>query len=290
MSQKLIMCRGLPWSGKSTWAKEYVKSTAKSVRINNDDLRASFYGRKFSKEDEGMITQLRNSIIRDYVVCWYTVVVDNTNLNPIHESSLRDLVVDIKWIIFEIKEFAVDVQTCIERDKLRGADSVWEKVIRDMAKRWNYYPEPPREFDKVVQSFWEPCIIVDIDWTIAKMGDRNPYDYTKVHLDTPHNDIILLIDMIKSIGKYKVVLCSGRKDDCREETIKWLSDVGFHYDELLMRKSDDNRKDSIVKYEILVNDIIPKYFVEYVFDDRNQVVKMWREAGLRCLQVAPWDF
>lgn len=290
MSQKLIMCRGLPWSGKSTWAKEYVKSTAKSVRINNDDLRASFYGRKFSKEDEGMITQLRNSIIRDYVVCWYTVVVDNTNLNPIHESSLRDLVVDIKWIIFEIKEFAVDVQTCIERDKLRGADSVWEKVIRDMAKRWNYYPEPPREFDKVVQSFWEPCIIVDIDWTIAKMGDRNPYDYTKVHLDTPHNDIILLIDMIKSISKYKVILCSGRKDDCREETIKWLSDIGFHYDELLMRKSDDNRKDSIVKYEILVNDIIPKYFVEYVFDDRNQVVKMWREAGLRCLQVAPWDF
>lgn len=289
MSQKLIMCRGLPWSGKSTWAKEYVKSTAKSVRINNDDLRASFYGRKFNRDDEDFITWIRERAVEDALKSGFTVVVDNTNLNPIHEEFLR-LMADKHSVVFEIKEFAVDVQTCIDRDKLRWDKSVGEKVIRDMAKKYNYYPEPPREFDRVVQSFWESCIIVDIDWTIAKMGDRNPYDYTKVHLDTPHNDIILLIDMIKSIGKYKVVLCSGRKDDCREETIKWLSDVGFHYDELLMRKSDDNRKDSIVKYEILVNDIIPKYFVEYVFDDRNQVVKMWREAGLRCLQVAPWDF
>ena len=227
----------------------------KSVRINNDDLRASFYGRKFNRDDEDSLSVIRDWMIYRYLLEWYTVVVDNTNLHIKHENNLRNWA-DMCKVIFEIKEFAVDVQTCIERDKLRGEASVGERVIRDMAKMYKYYPEPPREFDRVVQSFWEPCIIVDIDWTIAKMGDRNPYDYTKVHLDTPHNDIILLIDMIKSIGKYKVILCSGRKDDCREETIKWLSDVWFHYDELLMRKSDDNRKDSIVKYEILVNDIM----------------------------------
>ena len=27
-----------------------------------------------------------------------------------------------------------------------------------------------------------------------------------------------------------------------------------------------------------------------VLDDRNQVVKMWRENGLTCLQVAEGDF
>jgi len=56
-----------------------------------------------------------------------------------------------------------------------------------------------------------------------------------------------------------------------------------------MRKAGDNRKDSIVKYEIL-QELIKEYYIEYVFDDRDQVVKMWREAGLRCLQVAPGNF
>lgn len=283
-TQKLIMCKGLPASGKSTWAKEYVKSTAKSVRINNDDLRASFYGRKFDKEDENMISQIRIDIIRDYIVRWYTVVVDNTNLNPIHEQSLRELTSDINWIKFEIKEFAVDVQTCIERDKLRGEASVGEKVIRDMAKRWNYYPEPPREFDKVVQGFGKDAFIFDIDGTLAYMNGRNPYDYTKVSTDGVHHDVAIMAQSLENMW-HKIVICSWRKDDCRKETEDWLIKNKIPFDLLLMRKSDDNRNDAIVKYEMLVNDIIPHYFIHWVFDDRDRVVKMWREAGLRCYQV-----
>jgi phosphoserine phosphatase len=49
------------------------------------------------------------------------------------------------------------------------------------------------------------------------------------------------------------------------------------------------RKDSIVKYEIL-QEIVKEYFIPFVFDDRDQVVRMWREAGLRCLQVASGNF
>lgn len=56
-----------------------------------------------------------------------------------------------------------------------------------------------------------------------------------------------------------------------------------------MRKESDSRKDSYVKYEILQN-LIENYCIVYVIDDRDQVVKMWREAGLRCLQVAPGNF
>lgn len=56
-----------------------------------------------------------------------------------------------------------------------------------------------------------------------------------------------------------------------------------------MRKEDDNRKDSQVKYEILL-DLAKEKNILAVFDDRNQVVKMWREAGLRCFQVADGNF
>lgn len=100
-------------------------------------------------------------------------------------------------VIFEIKEFAVDVQTCIDRDKLRD-NPVGEKVIRDMAKRNMYYPEPPREFEKVVQSFGNPCYIFDIDGTLAYMNDRNPYDYSKVSTDGCHQDVADIADILKT--------------------------------------------------------------------------------------------
>lgn len=288
MTQKLIMCKGLPASGKSTFAREYTKNNPNSIRINNDDWRSSFWSRSFRKEDEDLVTQLRHLVVRDAVINWYTVIVDNTNLNPKHEASLREIAEAFK-IPFEIKEFAVDVQTCIERDKLRGADSVGEKVIRDMAKQWMYYPEPPREFEKVVQSFGANAFIFDIDWTLAYMTDRSPYDYSKVSTDWCYDDVADMAHILKMNGN-KIIICSWRKDDCREETIKWLDDMWIEYDLLLMRKSGDNRKDSIVKYELLVNEIIPHYYIQWVFDDRDQVVKMWREAGLRCYQVNYGNF
>ena len=287
MTQKLIMVKWLPASGKSTWAKEYVKSTEKSVRINNDDLRASFYWKAFNKSDEDMISNSRSDMICNYLDNWYTVIVDNTNLNPINQDILSAFAIDF-WVKFEIKEFAVDLQTCIDRDKLRD-DPVGENVIRDMARKWDYYPEPPREFEKVVQGFWEDCFIFDIDGTLAYMKDRSPYDYSKVNTDGCHKDIADMSNMLKSHG-YSIIICSWRKADCREETIKWLDANHIPYDELFMRGSDDNRKDSIVKYELLTEEILPHYYVKWVFDDRKQVVDMWRQAWLRCYQVAPWDF
>jgi hypothetical protein len=57
-----------------------------------------------------------------------------------------------------------------------------------------------------------------------------------------------------------------------------------------MRSAGDMRKDSIVKEEIYRQEILGRYNVWFVLDDRNQVVDMWRLLGLRCLQVAPGNF
>ena len=277
------MCKGLPASGKSTWAKEFVRSTPKSVRINNDDLRASFYWRAFNKDDEELITCARSELVLLYLNLWFTVVVDNTNLNPIHQKVLTQDLDQFPRVVFDIKEFAVDVETCVARDKLRS-DKVWEKVIRDMAKQWNYYPEPQREFDKVVQSFGKDAFIFDIDGTLAYTTWRNVYDWSLVHTDWVYKDVAEMANILLKAWNY-IIICSWREDTCRVETEKWLIDNKIPYDKLFMRKEWDKRKDSIVKYEILTNDIIPHYYVKWVFDDRDQVVKMWREAGLRCYQV-----
>ena len=50
------------------------------------------------------------------------------------------------------------------------------------------------------------------------------------------------------------------------------------------------RSDDIVKFELLEQILEFGYEPILVLDDRDRVVKMWRAAGLRCLQVAPGDF
>lgn len=59
---------------------------------------------------------------------------------------------------------------------------------------------------------------------------------------------------------------------------------------LHMRKTGDMRKDAIVKREIFDGEIKDYFFIEFVLDDRNQVVEMWRDLGLTCFQVADGNF
>lgn len=290
--QKLIMCKGLPSSGKSTWAKEFVNLTPRSVRINNDDLRASFYGRAFNKEDESMISWIRHNTVNEYISNGYTIVVDNTNLNPIHEQELRWFATLFK-IPFEIKEFPIDVEACIERDKLRWDKMVWEEVIRSMAKKFNYTPKL-KEFPEVPQDITKPtAIIVDIDWTVAlNTWWRSPYDWTRVNEDTPNTKVIHFIsNYIKDSSTY-VIFVSWREWNpvCRELTQQWLyNHLPFTYKKLLMRKEWDKRKDSQVKYELLL-ELSKDFDIIASFDDRNRVVDMWRQAWILCLQVADWNF
>ena len=132
-------------------------------------------------------------------------------------------------------------------------------------------------------------IIVDIDGTIALKGNRDPYDLTSVSQDKPNATIIELTKLLDDSTNCQLVFVSGRNEVCRTETTEWLEKYGFRYPILFMRKSNDFRADEIVKKEIYETEIFPAR-VWFVLDDRNRTVKMWRELGLTCLQVANGDF
>ena len=149
------------------------------------------------------------------------------------------------------------------------------------------------------------AVIVDIDGTIAHMGskeppDRRPYDWDRVGEDEPIIPIINLVSMFRTMG-FVIIFVSGRDACCREATVKWLMtegvsmDVGKEWalvdeDQLFMRPKGNNEPDVIVKRKIYTDIIAPNYDVHYVLDDRNTVVKMWRDMGLTVLQVADGDF
>lgn len=135
------------------------------------------------------------------------------------------------------------------------------------------------------------CVIFDIDGTLALKGNRSPYDWARVGEDTPNKPIVRLFQDLGSEGGYKMIVFSGRDGSCRDATDKWLTDHQIYYSELYMRPAGNNEKDSIIKKRMFEEHIRGKFYCDFVVDDRNQVVKMWREElGLTCLQVAEGDF
>ncbi len=297
---KLIMCKGLPASGKSTWAKEQIdKSGGNMKRVNRDELRAMIDNGKWSGKNEKFIIETRDNIIVFGLMHGYSIIVDDTNLPEKNKLALQKIVEDfnnLKYAVqsssfkkvepctFETKDFTdVPVETCIERDAKRP-NPVGKGIILDFYRKFLKPAPKVIAYDKNIPN----AIICDIDGTLALFGNKNPYDrdFENDELNKPVADLLgVLADSC-----HQIIIMSGRMDKNKKVTEDWLKKNGIEYDKLLMRVTDDVRKDSIIKKEIYENNIKGKYNVSLVLDDRNQVVEMWRDLGLTCLQVADGNF
>ena len=134
------------------------------------------------------------------------------------------------------------------------------------------------------------AIICDLDGTLCLMNGRNPFNASKCDQDLINTPVANLLKNYKKLG-YKIVLVSGRDDKYKEPTLLFLEKHAIAFDALLMRKTKENRKESVIKAEIYNDCIKDRYFVEFVLDDRNQVMDTWRkELKLPCFQVYYGDF
>lgn len=143
----------------------------------------------------------------------------------------------------------------------------------------------------------KPCYVFDIDGTLADCSHRlhhiqkQPKDWTAFFADCIDDfPISHMIALAKIIGeKHEVVFVSGRSDECREATERWLRAYVFEAP-LYMRKVGDHRNDDILKIELLKEVEADGFKPIMAFDDRSRVVKAWRDAGIPCAQVADGDF
>lgn len=289
MDQKVILLKGLPASGKTTWAIQFCKDNPKFRRINKDDIRSEFGNPVWTKEFEQLVLDTQRERGLDYIKNGFSIIVDDTNFAEKHRQYWSKICLE-RHLIFEEKYFDTPVDTCIDRDNHREK-KVGEGVIRDMYKK--HVKHKISKFDNrfiLNQNHNLPkCIICDIDGTLALINGRSPYDDSLIHTDKVNEDVRKLLWRYKSQG-VTVIILSGRMDKCQIQTEKWLQDNSIYYDKIYMRKTDDFRQDAVVKKEIYEEHIKDKYYVESVLDDRDQVVKMWRELGLLCLQVYYGDF
>ena len=138
---KLIICRGIPASGKTFWAKQWVlKDPEHRVRINQDDIRLML-GKYWIPSREELVQHIQKEALIEALDRGYDIVVDNTNLNKKVLDFYRALVIDHGNHAIEFKDFFdTPLSVCIERDKNRDVQ-VSEKIIRNFYNNYkDIYP------------------------------------------------------------------------------------------------------------------------------------------------------
>jgi len=298
MTAKILV--GLPGSGKTSWAREYVAQNPNTVIVNNDTIRHEFMDRekidKWSHVVEDYVRSQRELMIRTARHRGQNVIADNTHMNQKTRKQIVNFCESIGYTV-EIVDFQhVSVEECVRRDAQRtGRAHVGEKVIRDMHRKFS-----PRPAEGALPS-WDgnvnltKCIIVDLDGTMAEMVSRGPYDEHLVYTDAVREHVLRTVRALQIHEGCLLIFMSGRSAKCFAETERWITEKCKLSDfVLLMRAADDRRRDSEVKRDLFMQYVKDRYSVLAVFDDRAAVVKeCWSPLGLpvfRCGVIDRDDF
>lgn len=301
--QYIIMTKGLPASGKSTWAKKHLLDFNNWKRINRDELRAMIDGGTWTPDNERFIIKTRNSLLKLALKQGYNVIIDDTNLKASNFDDVCKVAQSVgKRIIVQERCFEIEPNEAIARDSGR-LGQVGAKVINDMYIRYVknkhdiYKPRTETIIPQVTPHLQQDpklprAIICDLDGTLALLGDRSPYDASTAEHDEINTPVASVLYWALDY-EIRIIFVSGREDKYLEPTLKFLNKAGFTPDincQLYMRVSGDLRKDAIIKQEIFNKYIQDKYNIQFVLDDRNQVVEFWRSIGLPTFQVNDGDF
>ena len=301
---KLLILVGAPGSGKSTFARYFLRTEDNWIRVNRDDFRLMqfgdslmipFYEERISKMVEASVLTLLKSDTN--------VIIDATNTSL---RTIQDMIhtyteyADIRLKVFDLPLDEL-VKRCDKRYEETGkfiSKSVVERNVANLKhtlEKFDFAPIP-RKVQVATTSYatqdknLPKAVICDLDGTLSLLNGRDPYNAATCDNDLLNEPVAAALKMAKQRG-YQVILLSGREDKFREPTVRFLDKHQIDYDLLLMRTSNDFRKDNIIKRELFESEIQGKYFVEFLLDDRNQVVDMWRkDLHLPCFQVNYGDF
>jgi predicted kinase len=277
---ELIICRGIPASGKTTFAKEWIKEPGR-IRVSRDDIRMQCFGVEFGC-DENLVTKIEHGIISSALQNGTSVIVDDTNIRHKYVKAFADIGYRYGADV-QIKHFDIDLDVAIERNNNRER-KVPQSVIKDMYNRLKSSASIDLELycvEPYIPDTDKPrAIIVDIDGTIAEMNGRGPYEWKKVGSDKVRHNIV---NVVRALNNSFIILVSGRDEVCRPETEEWLQKNYIPYDYLYMRPENDNRKDSSIKLEIFNKYIRDNFYVWVCLDDRPQVIRLWEALGINVL-------
>jgi predicted kinase len=302
---QILLLIGAPGSGKSTFAKYFIRTEENWMRLCRDDFRTmNFTDALLSSHEEGLVTELLDASVETLLRKGSNVLIDATHcrseyLN--HYIRKFNSLADISFKLFEADTEEL-IARCEKRQRETGrhvSANVVKRFVKDLEvlkKNFDFSPRPlcevesPLALVKRQDDGLPHAIICDLDGTLALAVHRNPYDASRSDEDELNEPVANVLKTFAEKG-YQILLLSGREETFREPTVRFLEKFALPYHQLWMRKAKDFRKDSIIKKELFDAEFAGNYFVEFVLDDRDQVVEMWRkELKLNCFQVNYGNF
>lgn len=289
MSKHLMLTVGPPGSGKSTFSKKYADNGFTYI---NQDLQ----GREHLHLFDTAISEGKD------------IIVDRMNFSKQQRARYIDIA---KKNGYEtaITVFHEPYNTCL----LRCVERKGHATIKDETNARSalnlFFSKYERVCDNevdTVQRLWPEglkptAIICDLDGTLCNVEHRRHFvrrpdgvkkDWKGFFDGMVHDTVHMWCSEILSTmsDRHRIVLCSGRPDNYKKETVGWLQKNNIEYDSLFMRMRNDQRQDDIVKEMILDFEILTRFTPHYMIDDRQQVVDMWRKRGYTCLQCDEGNF
>lgn len=332
MTQKpeMIILSGLPGSGKSQFAKDWVSEDPDGrVRINYDDMRLAWFGPgwKFNRKDENQIKAAARDQVTRALNAGLSVIIDNTNLSA---GTRKDWELAGNYLGATVIQHEIDtpVNVCVDRDRLRNPGRVGRAVIERMALFYGFidWNEYPGEF-----------VIVDLDGTVANCQHRLKYLEPTIHhkmdcsfafntpdtssercpqcLSKPYKNWVKfhdgdeiakdvtyprIVNLVKRFAEdYHILFVTGRGLECAIATEDWI-------DQHFIGRDDIGRPDLRCYRHLFMRpngdhradtdikreilNLLPKDRIAYVLEDRDRVVEMYRAEGLTVLQPKKGDY
>jgi len=304
MKRQIILLQGPPRSGKTTWANEHryiVPVDTYVYTISTKDL-------VWKKTTEGYIIDTLDSILgaeRDEImerlsyrdINW-DIIIDAHNVNPQRIQEFEKLANEMGAELV-IKQFYIPYSESYKRNKEVGVHSKEYIPQGVLAKFYDtFYHERYRDelIDKRVirqpEPTLPPCIICDLDATLALHQGREPFEWDSLLTDKIDPRLRDLLNLHMTNGT-KVFFLTGRTKHAQRDTLKWLQDPKQGLCdkwELIIRSRGDFSSGEIYKRKMYEQQIQGMYNVLCVFEDSNKCVSMWRELGLLTCQVANSDY
>lgn len=283
---------GPPGSGKSTFSK-----TQKDVVYINQDSQGREEHFKLFLE---AVSKGKN------------IVVDRMNFNKQQRARYLEAARAMQYKTIAMV-FHTPRTVCFERCMSRkDHETIKDPVAANSALNLFFgkyeRPEVNVEFNEVLYIEYDgveekpKAILCDLDGTLCNIDHRLhfvkkgvegkksnwPAFFRACERDSVNE---WCADILRNFsGTHEIVFCSGRGEESREMTEKWLKDKNLWFGYLFMRTAGDYRPDNVAKEILLDFNILPQFEPYFVIDDRKQVVDMWRRRGFICLQCAEGDF
>ena len=131
---KLLILQGIPASGKSFFAKQWVEEDPKTrVIVSRDSIRRGL-GVYWVPNREVLVSSIEEHSVFEALDMGYNVCLDATNLNPNYLEKWKEIA-DLLNSPIEYKKFDISLEEALERDKNREFP-VGEKVINQFYNKY----------------------------------------------------------------------------------------------------------------------------------------------------------